>query len=175
MENDLEADRQAPMLPLPYTRLIHEKLSIILTFAFSLPRLRRILQSHFAGSWPNLQKTVNEIGSERALQAFIDVAVYLRLLDDREDHSGALARMSKLFGDDEKQITFGLVLSAGQPDQPLYLRDLTNKVIHASDWKWDVGDGDRPKLVCISNDPDRWTKAEVDIVAFAAFCGLLAH
>jgi len=136
--------------------------------------LRRILQTKFLGDWRYLRKTVDEIGSERAIQAFIDLAVYLRLLDDRTDHSGFLARVAQADARN-KPLDFGRVVKDGQPDERLYLRDLTNKVVHATNWEWDFGDDDRPKLICISNEPDRWTKAEIDILNFAAFCGGLVH
>ncbi|HSN18569.1 MAG TPA: hypothetical protein VLV87_10220, partial [Gammaproteobacteria bacterium] len=55
----------------------------------------------------------------------------------------------------------------------LYLRDLTNKIIHAADLEWNFSDSDKPKLKCIAKDTERWTSAEIDVVSLAALCGRL--
>jgi hypothetical protein len=47
--------------------------------------------------------------------------------------------------------SFGRVVKKDQPDEPLYLRDLTNKIIHAHHLEWDFSIPDGPKLVCISS------------------------
>ena len=156
------------MLPLPYTKLIHEKLSTVLTFAYSWAALQDMLDNRFVGEWKYLRKTVDGIGPENAIRAFIELAAYLRLLDDSEHLSGYLAT-------EGTEKSFGRVRKNDGKEETLYLRDLTNKIVHAKDWKWDVSDRDRPKLICVSNDPDRWLAAEIEIQAFAAFCGQLMH
>ena len=61
----------------------------------------------------------------------------------------------------------------GVPDEPLYLRDLTNKLVHSSHYTWNLKDEMEPKLICHSPDPERWKFAEVDMVRLAALCGQL--
>ena len=55
------------------------------------------------------------------------------------------------------------------------MRDLTNKIVHAKDWRWDVSVVGRPQLICISDEPERWATAEIEIEALAALCGSLIH
>jgi hypothetical protein len=155
------------MLPLPYTKLIHERLSTVLTFAYSWAKLQQLLKERFPGEWKNLRKTIDTVSPENAIRAFIELAAYLRLLDDAEDW----ARDPLL-----ENRTFGRLLKQDGSETPLYLRDVTNKIMHAREWRWDVvSDPDRPKLVCVSDEPERWVGAEVDIETLAYFCGLLTH
>lgn len=161
------------MPTIPYTKLSHEKLSIIITFAYSLAKLRSILDNRFKGEWKYLRKTIEDVGSENSIRAFIELASYLRLLDDQKDLSGFLARVN--YSPGAEQLVFGRVIKQDQPDEPLYLRDLTNKIIHAKNWKWDISNADNPKLICISKEPERWQTAEIDIEAVAGFCGGLMH
>jgi hypothetical protein len=152
---------------LPYTAIIHEKLSIILTFAYSWTSLHDVLDKKFKGEWKYLRKTIDGIAPERAVRAFVELASYLRLLDDKENLSESLAS--------RPHSELGRVVKQDGSEEPLYLRDLTNKIIHAKEWKWDVSIPDKPKLVCVSNDPKRWVAAEIEIEAVAAFCGELMH
>ena len=150
---------------LSYAPLIHRNLAIILAFAYSWANLHQLLNQEFKGEWRYLRKTIDEIGPERATQAFIELAAYMRLLDDQEDLSGYLRQ--------NHGGQLGRVLKKDRSEEPLYLRDLTNKIIHAKEWKWDVSTPNDPKLICVSNDPDRWVAAEIEIRTLAAFCGML--
>jgi hypothetical protein len=67
----------------------------------------------------------------------------------------------------------GRVMKLGGAEEPLYLRDLTNKIAHASSFDWDFSAAGNPKLVCQSDQPERWVRAEVRLVALADFCGRL--
>lgn len=155
------------MPALPYTKLIHEKLSTILTFAYSLGPIESMLDSRFSGEWKYLNKTVYVIGREKATQACIELAAFLRLLDGAEELSNwERARGGQLFG---------CVIKQDGTSEPLYLRDMTNKIVHAKDWEWHVSIPDKPLLICKSDEPARWLKAEVEIEALAAFCARLMH
>jgi hypothetical protein len=155
-------------MPLPYTKLIHEKLSVILTFAFSAEPIESWLKKYFHGDFKFLYKTVNEIGSFNALSAFVELAAFLRLLDDADKLSSQNAG--------EIGITdFGRIVKKDGTVDRLNLRDMTNKIIHAKTWRWDVKNLEGPKLICVPNDPEGWAAAEVDISSLAAFCGTLAH
>ena len=152
-------------IPLPLTHLIHENLSIILTFAFSRPALAA-LRERFLGSWKYLDKLIFDISELRAVKVCIELATFIRALDDEQNVGQELKEL-----DDS---SFGRVLKADQPDERLYLRDLTNKIIHANSFEWDFTVPDAPTLVCISNgDPKRWYKAEVELVKLASFGGKL--
>jgi hypothetical protein len=152
-------------LSLPLTQIIHENLSIIMAFTFSRRPLEQLVQTRFPGEWKYLEKAPFSILEQRSLKACIELATFMRLLDDQENFSGFLRKVSGH--------SFGSVIKEGKPDERLYLRDLTNKIMHASNLEWNFSDPDEPKLICISPDPDRWVRAEIHVVALAAFCGRL--
>jgi hypothetical protein len=68
-------------------------------------------------------------------------------------------------------LALGRVIKEGARAEPLYFRDMTNKLVHASSYEWDLSDPDNPKLVCLSSDPTRWTEAEINLIALAAIVG----
>jgi hypothetical protein len=152
-------------LAIPLTQLIHENLSIIATFAFSRRPLETLVQSKFEGSWKYLHKALFEISEQRATRACIDIAVFMRHLDDRENLTHIYKQL--------KPPPLGRVIKTGLPDEELHFRDLTNKILHASDLSWDFSDSENPLLICESADPARWLRAEVSVTALAAACGEL--
>jgi len=162
--------RRTLMLPFPYAKLIHEKLSTILTFAYSHAPLEKMLDTKFKGEWKFLRKTIYGVGAERAILACIELATLMRLLDDAEKISDYLKQNPK-----PNRGSFGKVFKSAGAEEPLYLRDVTNKIIHAKDWKWDLDVPEQPKLICISDEPKRWKVAAIEIQKLAAFCGNLGH
>jgi hypothetical protein len=152
-------------LPLPLTKLIHDNFSMVMMYAFSRPELERLVDTKFKGEWKYLNRALFEVPVERITRACLELALLLRVLDDEQDLSGYLKAT--------KTSALGRVVKDGAPEEPLYLRDLTNKIMHASDFGWDFTDPGRPKLVCISSDPERWKVTEIDLLALAAFCGQL--
>ena len=149
----------------PLTHLIHENLSILMTFAFSRTALESLREDKFRGELKYLDRVLFTVSEQRAEKACLELATFIRLLDDDENIADYLHQTSGG--------SFGRVLKKDQPDEPLYLRDLTNKIVHAHHLEWDFSTPDDPKLVCISRQPDRWLKAEIEVVALAAFCGQL--
>jgi hypothetical protein len=149
----------------PLTHLIHENLSVLVTFAFSRVSLQSLRDNKFGGEWKYLDRTLFTVSEQRAERACLELATFIRLLDDDEN----IAEYLRQTGGD----SFGRVMKKDQPDEPLYLRDMTNKIIHAHHIEWDFSIPDDPKLVCISRQPERWLHAEVQVVALAAFCGQL--
>lgn len=149
----------------PLTHIIHENMSVLATFAFSRAPLQSLREGKFLGEWKYLDRALFTVSEQRAERACLELATFIRMLDDNEDVSGYLRQTGGH--------SFGRVVKTGQPDEPLYLRDLTNKVIHAHHLEWDFSAPDDPKLVCISRQPERWLKAEAQVVALAAFCGQL--
>ncbi len=149
----------------PVTQLIHENLSILVTFAFSRGPLETLRRSKFVGEWKYLDKALFTVSEQRAEKACIELATFIRLLDDDEN----IAEFLRQTGGE----SFGRVTKKEQPDEALYLRDLTNKIIHAPRLEWNFSTLDDPKLICISRQPERWLTAEINIVALATFCGQL--
>lgn len=134
-------------LSLPLTQLIHDNLSVVMTFAFSRNALEKFIDTKFRGEWKYLYKALFTVSEQRAAKAFIEMASFIRLLDDQEDISGYLKQTGGH--------GFGQVIKEGKPDEVLYLRDFTNKIMHAANFEWDFTDPENPILICISNQPER--------------------
>ncbi|MBB5409185.1 hypothetical protein HDG34_003126 [Paraburkholderia sp. HC6.4b] len=149
----------------PLTHLIHENLSVIVTFAFSWHPLLLLRGSRFHGEWKYFDRALFKVSEQCAERACLELATFIRLLDDDEKIAEHLRQSDS--------DSFGQVVKKDRPNEPLYLRDLTNKIIHAQHLKWDFSVPDDPKLVCISRDPERWLRAEIQVVALVAFCGQL--
>lgn len=149
----------------PLTHLIHDCLSVLVTFAFSKPALTQLRNEMFQGEWKYLDRALFTVSEQRAARAALELATFIRLLDDDENVGESLKELGGH--------AFGNVTKQDEPAEPLYLRDLTNKIMHAERLEWDFSKPKRPALVCISRDPTRWLRAEVDLVALAAFCGRL--
>lgn len=163
VEGDFAGDR--PRFPLPLTQLVHENLSTIMAFAFSRGPLEQLIKTRFEGEWKHLHKFLFRIAEKRAIKAVIEVAIYLRTLDDVEKISASLSENNRhIFG----QVT----LSDGSTES-LTLREVTNKIIHAADFSWNFSTQDDPVLICLSRKNQQWRQADINIVAFSAFCGLL--
>jgi hypothetical protein len=109
-------------MPLPLTRLIHESFSILMMYAYSQPALVRLLDAKFSkGEWKYLNKALFLYPIGHITRACLELGTLLRVLDDEEDISVSL-RATKAW-------SLGRVVKDGAPDEPLYLRDLTNKLL----------------------------------------------
>jgi len=150
--------------PLPLTQLVHENLSVVMTFAFSRGPLERLVGEKFEGEWKYLRKFVFDIAEERAIKACIELAIYLRALDDEEKMSTWLRENSGR--------AFGQVTCSDGSTKRLALREVANKIIHAASFSWDFSTENQPSLICMPRDSQRWRR-DIDIVALAAFCGRL--
>jgi hypothetical protein len=98
-----------------------------------------------------------EVEADRALR---ETGGLLRVLDD------ALSIGRKL--QDEGDPPLGTVVKREGQEEPLYFRDVTNKLTHARRFDWRHGDS--PTVTCTSDDPNRWLTAEIDLTAFVAVC-----
>jgi hypothetical protein len=139
--------------PALITRLIHENLSIITMFAFGQPPAREALQRHFKGEWKYLSKMIYQVGEERADRALLEMATQLRILNKSEDVATGI------------QTIFGKVIQADGKETPMYYKDMTNKVIHASKFRWNFKIKTQPKIITESDDPARWQQAEIEVLA----------
>lgn len=145
---------------LPLVSIIRENLSIVLDFCFARPSLKRLLDQRFQGEWAHLNSLSFDLSEARANKAAIELALFLRFLDDREA-SPPLAR------------PLGNLHVRGGAEQPMGVRDVANKIIHASALTWDLSVPDSPRLVCASEDLEKWKRAEIDVVALAGFVGTM--
>lgn len=132
-------------------------------FCFSRGPIERLVATKFQGEWKHLRNALFSISEMRAGKAALELALFMRLLDDRDDISGYLKLADNW--------SFGHLIFDGKPDQALRMRDVANKIIHAATLEWDLTDDENPVLVCISQKKEKWLRAEIEIVALAAFCG----
>jgi len=137
-----------------------------MTYAFSQPALFRVLQNCFVGEWKYLNKACFKASEERANRALIEIAILLRLLDDKE-------RLNVYFKATKKP-PLGKVIMEDGAEEPLHFRDMTNKIVHSTGIQWDFSDPDNPIFICVCDDPDpkwKWKRAEIPIIDFAFYCG----
>ena len=147
--------------PLPLTLLIHENLGIVMTFLYSRKSLEEALTKNFTGGWEYLRKSVFAIPEERANKAIIELALFLRIVDDDEHLSKST----------HKTADYGRLEMKDGSTKPLTFRDATNMIIHAAAFTWQFPDHDGPAVICESREREQWARAKLDIVAMAAVCG----
>jgi hypothetical protein len=153
-------------LSLPVSRLIRDNVSVLLTFAFSRTALEKLVAERFEGEFKAFREAAFDFSAQRAEKACLDLALLLRYLDDESGLSGEYAESG--------HPGFGYVQLPGAKTDVLKLRDVANKIIHASTLRWNFSKWDRPLLVCSPRDGQQWREAEVDVVSVAAACGSLA-
>lgn len=149
------------------TRLIHDNFWIVLSFAFARPVISKVVDREFLGEWKYLNKTIHERGEIRADRALLEMATQLRVLDDSEGLNEAFKRQS---GN-----PLGEVIQSDGTTTELHFRDMTNKVMHAAEFRWDLSSPDRPAVICIPHDQERWKEARLEIVSLMSYIGLLMH
>jgi len=147
------------------TTLIHANFWLVISFAFVQPRLGEVLETRFRGEWKYLRNSFYELAEIRADRALLEMATQLRVLDDSEGISEYLKQT--------KGPCLGKVTQGDGTVTDLFLRDMTNKVMHAAAFEWDFSERDAPKVNCIPHDKERWKKAEVDLIVLAGFVGML--
>jgi hypothetical protein len=152
------------------TRLVHENLSIVMCFAYSQKPLADLIEASFGGEHKYLNKALFEISEERANKACLELAIFLRMLDDEQKSSAYDART--------KNVTdCGRLIKKDDTVEALTFREVTNKVIHSSRLEWKLLEfsnpepGSRPSLICHTGDEEKWVRAEVDLAALAFVCG----
>ena len=101
----------------------------------------------------------------RANLALLELATQLRLLDDHEKVSHYLKQM--------EYPPFGKVITQSGSEEPLYFRDMTNKIMHSSSIEWKLTDPDNPIIICHSPDLARWVRAEIELSRLAFHCGAM--
>ncbi len=139
-----------------------------MNFCFSRKPLESLIDTRFSGEWKYLRKGLFTVAENRAEKACLDLAMYLRLLDDEEEISNYL-RQTK------SNVKFGQLILREKPKKELGLRDVANKIIHASALQWNLANENEPLLICHSREEGKWVRAEINIISLAGFCGTLMH
>lgn len=151
---------------IPLTRLVHENLSIILTYAYSQRPLGEMMDRRFAGEWKYLNKALFEQSASRAEKACFELALFLRMVDDDEgisDYHTATQNVPNC----------GKIVMKDKSERSLPFREVSNKIIHSSRLDWNFSAAPDPMLICHTREEEKWLRAEIDIVAVAGVCGLL--
>jgi hypothetical protein len=152
-------------LAMPLTLLIHENLSIIMTFAFSRESLVTLRQGKLRNASKYLDKALFTLSEARAERACLEFAVLLRTLDDMEPMDAGM-KAGPPSG-------FGMLTLPDGSTEALNLREVCNKIIHAEQLTWDWSRHAWPVLVCASRPGQKWTRAEIHLVQVAAVCGAI--
>ena len=149
------------------TRLIHENLWTVISFAFGQPAIASFVEKQFEGEWKYLNKTIYERAEIRADRALLEMATQLRILDDVEQLNSYLVQRNRA--------PLGTVVQGDGSRTDFHFRDLTNKIMHSIKFEWSLADHDNQKVICHSNDEKRWRKAEIELAALLALVGMLIH
>jgi hypothetical protein len=151
---------------LPLTSLVHENLSIVMCFAYSRKSLHKLVKTKFVGQWRYLRKALLEISEERANKACMELALFLRMVDDQDEISAYHAAIKSV-------PNCGKLIMKDGSKKLLPFREVANKILHSSRLEWDFSKR-KSLLICHTRDKEKWLRAEVDLVAVAAVCGTLA-
>jgi hypothetical protein len=152
-----------PWHNLPLSKLIHQNFYVIMSYAFSTPVLAKWVDRHFSGEWKYLNKSLFDMPMERVNLALLEFATQFRLLDNHHNISDYFRQTNRP--------PLGKVIKQDESEEPLYFRDMTNKIVHSSAIEWKFSDPDDPIIVCYSDDPDHWLRAEIKISHLAFLCG----
>jgi hypothetical protein len=144
------------------TRLIHDNFWIVLSFAFAQPAVGRVIEQRFKGEWKYLHKSVYENAEQRADRALLEMATQLRVLDNAEGLNEYFKQVQRA--------PLGVVVHGDGATTDLHFRDMTNKLIHGTEYEWQLG-GDDPKIIVHANLLERWHRAEISIEALMALIG----
>lgn len=149
--------------PYELTRNAQENFGTVLMFAFGQPAALRAINDNFKGQWKFLDKLVHEVSERRADRALLEMAVQLRALDDLNDLNASYQQ--------QQMPALGKVVQGDNSETDLYFRDMTNKIMHASGFSWELADLKAPKIVCLSNDGTRWKEAHIKLVTLMNYMG----
>lgn len=136
--------------------LAAEDFSIVLNFAHSRQSFNQ-LRATADGEWKHLDRLLYEIPELRADRALLEMAYLLRSIDDMEGISHHFAN------------SFGTLHLRNGNDQPLGLRDVTNKIIHAERYEWSLDNPEALQIQCVGEAAGNWSRADIliDKLAFA--------
>jgi hypothetical protein len=150
-------------LSLPIAGTIRECVATLATYAFSKLPMQAWADKWLHGEFGQLRHTMFELPAQRAERACLELAVLLRYLDDERGISDSYRGHSEM--------DFGRLHGNDGSVKQLELRDVANKIIHATHFAWDLSDPERPYIVAFSRDEERWVRAEVNVAALCVVCG----
>jgi hypothetical protein len=107
------------------SRLIHENLSVIMCFVYSRRPLQKMVQENFVGEWKYLNKALFDVSEQRVEKACLELALFLRLWDDKEKITDYIANRGESF-------SCGRLLKKDGSQDDLPFREVANKIVHAS-------------------------------------------
>lgn len=151
------------------TRLIHEHYGTLMAHVYSREPLLR-LRDRFLGEWKYLDRALFELSERRATRALIELALYIRLVDDDEGQIASKLRAGQ---------TYGEIVRKDGTRVELSYRDVANKIIHAARYGWSIGANGDPIVTCWPTQDQSgrgydWSSAAISLVALGAICGGLA-
>lgn len=135
-------------------------------YAYSQAGLATMVNTKFQGEWKYLNEALFELSAARAEKACLELALFLRTLDEDEGISAYHAATKNI-------PNCGKLVMKDGTEKPLPFREFANKVIHASRFEWDVFGDSEPRLICHTRDKEKWLRAEIDLVALSSVCGSL--
>lgn len=149
------------------TRLIHEHYGTLMAYVYSRAPLDQLVRDRFAGEWKYLHRALFELPEQRATRALIELALYIRLIDDDEDRIGSQLRSGQAYGEITRKDGSRI---------PLSYRDVANKIIHAARYEWSIGANGDPTIVCCPSQDQAgrgydWSSATINLVALGSICG----
>ncbi len=142
--------------PLPLGDLVRDNLSIIVTHIYSKKRIDEFSDKHFTDIWKGLKQVLQKVNEKRALRACLEMALYLRALDDE-------TQISKLYAETTNEV-FGTLFLLDGSSRPIPIREVANKIIHADKLEWDFDKHVEPVLICkaSADESRKWVRAEID-------------
>lgn len=152
--------------PYELARNTQENFATVLMFAFGREAVGSVIKGQFKGEWQFLHKLVYEQSERRADRALLEMSVQLRALDDLNDLHGTFKQ--------QNMPPLGEVVQGDGSITELYFRDMTNKIMHAGGFRWELADLTAPKIICVSTDGDRWKTAHINLVTLMGYLGQLA-
>jgi hypothetical protein len=157
--------------PLRLGSLLRERLSVIMMFVYSKKSIDQFTERHLTGVWKDLRHVMHKANERRAVKACLEMALYLRALDD-ETH------LSKLYHELTAEI-FCVASFSDASREKLPLREVANKIIHSMDLKFDFEATPDPILICLPKDDDRrgrkWVRAEINLAKLILLCASLIY
>jgi hypothetical protein len=152
--------------PFELTRNVQANFGTVLMFAFGRDPIGVAINEKAEGERQYSNKLIYDVAEKRADRALLEMAVQLRALDELNELNDAYRQ--------RKMPALGTVVQGDGSTTDLFFRDMTNKIIHASGFSWELADAKAPKIVCLSNDGIRWKEAHTDLVTLMTYLGSLA-
>lgn len=150
-------------MTLPWSLLVHQNIAKIATFAYSQTPLAQMRSVDFIGEWRFVDKALHQIPREEATKAVMELALYLRTLDDEQ-------RLTEYWKVVTRPSVGQLVQKSGEVED-LSPREMSNKIIHAEQIEWQFEP--EPSIICHGRDKERWVRAEISVKLLIWIGGML--